>query len=62
MKITSVFFGVCSVWTFKTKTEESRDAYRDAIDGSMYFDYFEQSNLEISGLLECDLPLPARNL
>jgi len=44
------------------KAEESRDAHRDSIDGSKYFDYFEQSNLEVSGLLECDLPSPARNL
>jgi hypothetical protein len=41
---------------------EERDAHRDANDGSVCFDYFEQSNLEVSRLLECDLPSPARNL
>jgi hypothetical protein len=53
---------ISSVCTFKTKTEESRDDHRDAIDGGMYLDYFVHSNLEVSGLLECDLPSPARNL
>jgi len=33
-----------TVWTFKTKAEESRDVHRDTIDGSMYFDYFVQPN------------------
>jgi hypothetical protein len=51
-----------SICTFKTKAEESGDAHRHVIDGGMYFDYFVHSNLEVSGLLECDLPSPARNL